>query len=237
MAAIPNLPLQLDFSKSFWTSERFDLAITALAAASFWLPHAGAGTLLVQGLRSFACVNLADRVFQRIFLEVREKKGGPLLQGSIHALIEQGIYAGILQTTSPIWALPRFAVSLILGATAVRSLDPSSIALAFGISRDNRWGFVWAIFREIASFFAPVKYSVPLLLAADSLISGFCEVCPLKGKLSLIQYETEWIYKVFSRTVFQGIANLLAIRMGFVSSLVQHLLFNFSRSFPSRISL
>lgn len=238
MAAVSNsslVDIKLESSKSLWISERFDFAISLLAAASFWIPHAGIGTLLIQGIRGFACANLADRVLRQIFLENKESREEPFLQGALHAVIEQGLYAGILQTRSSIWAIPRFATSLFLGATAARTFEPFPSSLVSGISRDQRWGFVWAILREIASCYTPLKYFVPLLIAADSAVSGLCEVCPQKGRPFLPRYNAQWTYKVFSRAIFQAAANLAAVRAGFISAMVQHLLFNFSRSLGSEI--
>jgi len=226
--------IKLRSSNCLWTSERFDIALSLFAAASFWIPHSGIGTLLVQGIRGFACANLADRVLRQIFLENRESCGESFYYGSVSAVIEQGLYAGILQTRSSVWAIPRVAISLFLGATAARALEPLPSSLVAGISQDQKWGFVWAILREIASSYTPLKYSVPFLVAADSAVSGLCEVCPQKGKPSLQKYSAQWTYKVFSRAIFQVTANLAAIRAGFISAIVQHLLFNFSRSLVTR---
>ncbi len=210
------------------TSPNIDSALTALAAGSFFLPFSWSGNFFIQGIRGFALANLADRALRRMLLKKIEIKEEPILKGAASALIEEGLYSGILLTPGRWGTIPRFAVSLVLGATAARAVIKISPAK---ITRDNQLGFLWAVFREIAFTCLPTRIAIPFLIAEDSAVYGLSAVCPTKSH-SLIKHSPEWIYKSLSARMFRVVANSFALYAGFGSSAVQHLLFNFSRSFP-----
>lgn|GEM_PF-2360457 len=220
---------------TFWTSDRFDLAVSALAVASFFIPQCEYGGSLVKGLQGFAMANLADRCLRRFFLPSFEKRGEPLLAGAVNAILEEGIYGGILQIRAGWGALFRFPVSWALGESAARSIV-SVEEKPVGFSSAAKIGALWAAFREMLNW-TPGSVSTPLLIAGDSAVCGLIGVCPKKkAALRLPVLSREWTYKVLSGGVFRGIANCVAFQSGFLAAAVQHVLFNFSRSLPENLN-
>ncbi len=215
------------------TSRSVDAVLTAIAAGSFFLPASYAGNFLIQGTRAFALVNLADRALRNILLRKFETVKEPFFKGARDALIEEGLYSGILSTRSAGWAIPRFAVSLIAGATAARSQIEEIEAPHFTL--DNRVGFLWAVFRELSLWCLPARISIPFLIAEDSAIYGLGAVCPTKNS-ALAVSSPVWMYKNLSARIFRVVAALITLHAGCGAAAVQHLLFNFSRSLPENSS-
>ncbi len=218
------------------TSTQIDLGLSAIAAASFFVPFSESGNYLIQGVIGFALANLADRSLRWLLLDKskHQQSNERLLHGIAFAVIEEALYSGILASQKMAWLIPRFLTSWALGSTAARTFEPLEEKQNTGISRDHKRGFWWALIREAALMGAPIQYSTPLLLAADSVIFGLIEVCPNKESRPLPRYSKEWIYKSVSGAAFRAIGNIFALHAGMASAVVQHVLFNISRAYPEK---
>lgn len=209
------------------TIKPFDVAVAALAGASYYCGWGSGGKIsenLFRGVQCFALSNGVDRLAQLIFPTTEKPAEAPLIGGMVHAVVEEIGYAGLLQTENYLWMFPRFAFSLITGMTAVKGVveipkDAPAPTL------DLKIGFLWAVVREVLLQTLPKPYSTPLLIAVDSSVFALSEIVPLKS--ASLQARR---YKVLSAFYFRAIANVAAQKTGLGASLTQHILFNISRA-------
>jgi membrane protease YdiL (CAAX protease family) len=209
------------------TIKPFEVAATALAGASYYCNWGSGGKIsenLFRGVQCFAISNGVDRLAQLIFPTNAKPAEAPFIGGMLHAVVEEIIYAGILQTENYLWMFPRFAFSLITGMRAVKGVvEIPQDAPAPAI--DLKIGFLWAIVREVLLQSLPKSYSTPLLIAADSSVFALIEIVPLKSAPLEARR-----YKALSAFFFRALANIAAQKTGLEASLTQHILFNISRS-------
>lgn len=220
-----------------FSSVHFDLAASAFALTASlkkWGSEASFSGSLITGVQLFSLTALFDRAL-RLTLGKEGKKGEASFKtGAIHALLEEGLYAGVLLTQSSWWMIPRFGASLFTGMTAARSLlnRTHTASPKEGFSQDTRIGFAWAIARESLLLTLSPTYSQPLLVAADSAVFALSEVCPFQKSKAIPKFSGVWFSKVLSSAFFRATANTAALAKGITASLAQHLLFNASRTLP-----
>ena len=221
-----------------WTSDRFDLAVSAFAMASLFAPQLSYGQFLIKGMQGFAVANLADRCLRRYFLPPMDLPGNSVLPGSVSALVEEGVYNGLLNLQGAWGTIVRLPLSWVVGEAAGRSLletEKKQDEKAGGFSAAAKIGALWAGFREIAFSWVPAPLSAPLLIGADSAVYALGEVCPKQNSvLRLPAFGREWTYKVLSAGIFRGVANFVGLQSGISAAVVQHILFNFSRALPEK---
>lgn len=215
------------------TSKQFDVAISCVSVVSYFGGFGSSGTLsksIWRGLQSFSVVSYVDLLARMVLAKNVEKKELSLSKGAMNAVAEEGVYSGILLTSNYAWIIPRFGAAVATGITAARTLVGKIEKESAGLTLDSKIGLAWAAAREFLLLSFPEHYAMPLLIAADSIVFGLAEVCPSKENPGPPKFSRIWSYKVLSATFFRAVANVVALETGLVSSIAQHVLFNFSRT-------
>lgn len=162
---------------------------------------------VVRGVQAFSVVSAVDRLAKLSLPPNVKAAPAPIIGGLISAVLEEIAYAGIL-TSQRITLLPlRMGISLAVGMTA---------------TRDVKIGIIYSVVRESLVRLAPEKVAKPLLVTADSFFFTLIEIKPLDPAARP--------YKAISSFFFRVIANTAAYETGLGASLLQHTLFNLSRS-------
>lgn len=187
-----------------------EMGSTVFAGASYCLDWGTSNRItknMVRGVQAFSVVNLIDRLARLSLPSNATAAPAPVIGGLISAVLEEIAYAGIL-TSQKITLLPlRMGISLAVGMTA---------------TRDVKIGIIYSVVRESIVQLTPEKFSMPLLVTADSFLFTLIEVKSLPPEALT--------YKTISSFFFRIIANTVSYETGIGASLIQHALFNLSRS-------
>ncbi len=207
----------------------FDAIAGAISGISYyrrWDSGQALVSQLLSGVECFSVVSLVDRCVMR-YLSENKGAPAPLLNGLFSAVVEEALYAKILQTEERKWMPFRLLGVLILGMTATKALIQIPKE-AQPPNADLKIGIVWALTREVLLQTLPAHYARSVVLATDGCLFALCELefeYPTKAK----------ICKFISAGCFRMVANHAALNRGFVAALTQHVLFNVSRSLDARL--
>lgn len=218
------------------SSRSFDfgvLGITCLSELTNIIPAQGFGRSILQGLKYGSLAMVVDRVMRALIAENVNKVEGSLEERVVSPLVEEGLYSGILATQSLAWSIPRFFAASLTSMTAARALmqeENSSQVIKSKLTLDTKIGFVFAAVREVMLLTMTPAYSIPISVAADSIVFGLSEVCSSKKVKAPEKWSRNWSYKLLTSIFFRLTANTASQREGLLAATVQHLVFNFSRT-------
>lgn len=211
-----------------------------LAYAGDWFFKSERWNSVKLGLYGFTAATLVDRSLRRMLTYPAKQEKFDISRSVIAcvfmigiAILEEGIYTGLLRTESTGWmTIPRFIVSAGIAKTAARALSSYDLT-SHRITPDTKLGFLWACSREIFLRTLPLPINIKANLAMDTVLYGLNEVSPSSTlQTSLTRYSSDWIYKLISGIAFRSIANATASYGGFIAPLTQHLCFNFLTLLP-----